>query len=279
MKEPLIVAIESAQKAGILIKEKIGSITEEEINQKSFSDFVTKVDLECEKTIITHIKKHFPNHHIMAEESANDFEKADYLWIIDPLDGTTNFIHGFPFVAISIALMYKGELIIGLIHDPLRNETFYAEKGSGAFVNCFKITVSKTNEPHLSLIATGFPFRNKHYIEDYLKIFHKMLHSVNDIRRAGSAAIDLAYVACGRVDGFFEYALKPWDIAAGALLIKEAGGVVSDFDGNDKYLLTGDIIAGNPIIHKFLAGKIKEILGGVNGQKYCAKDFRVSFII
>ncbi|MCX7988273.1 MAG: inositol monophosphatase [Thermodesulfovibrio sp.] len=265
MREPLIVAMEVAQSAGKLIKEKVGSITNEEITQKSFSDFVTKVDLESEKAIITNIKKYFPNHHIMAEESSKDYRMADYLWIIDPLDGTTNFIHGFPFIAISIALMYRGELIIGVIHDPLRNETFYAEKNSGAFLNGKKIKVSSTKEPQFSLIATGFPFRNKQYVSNYVKIFHQMLHSVNDLRRAGAAAIDLAYVACGRVDGFFEYSLSPWDIAAGTILIKEAGGVVSDFDGKDNYLLTGNIIAGNPIIHKFLADKFKEILGGVNG--------------
>lgn len=265
MREPLIVAMEAAQQAGKLVRERIGSISQEEISQKSFSDFVTKVDLESEKTIINNIKKHFPNHQIMAEESSKDYKKADYLWIIDPLDGTTNFIHSFPFIAISIALMYKGELIIGVIHDPLRNETFYAESGSGAFLNGKKIKVSSIKKPESSLIATGFPFRNKQYIEKYVKIFHRMLHSVNDLRRAGAAAIDLAYVACGRVDGFFEYALSPWDIAAGTVLIKEAGGVVSDFDGDNNYLLTGNIIAGNPVIHKFLSEKLKEILGGING--------------
>lgn len=267
MREPLIVAMEAAQQAGKLIRDRVGSISQEEISQKSFSDFVTEVDLESEKIIITNIKKCFPSHHIMAEESFKDkdYKKADYIWIIDPLDGTTNFIHSFPFIAISMALMYKGELILGVIHDPLRNETFYTEKDSGAFLNGKKIKVSRTIEPHSSLIATGFPFRNKQYIENYVKIFQQMLHSVNDLRRAGAAAIDLAYVACGRVDGFFEYALSPWDIAAGTILIKEAGGVVSDFDGKDNYLLTGNIIAGNPIIHKFLSDKLKEILGGFNG--------------
>ncbi|MCX7770971.1 MAG: inositol monophosphatase [Proteobacteria bacterium] len=265
MIDPLTVAIESAHLSGNLIKEKIGNILKEEVNQKSFSDFVTKVDLESEKTIITNIKKYFPNHQIMAEESAKDYKKSKYLWIIDPLDGTTNFIHGFPFIAISIALMYKGELIIGVIYDPLRNETFYTEKGSGAFLNGKKIKVSGTKEPNSSLIATGFPFRNKQYIENYVKIFQQMLYSVNDLRRAGAAAIDLAYVACGRVDGFFEYALSPWDIAAGTILIKEAGGVVSDFEGKDNYLLTGNILAGNPLIHKFLSDKLREILGGFDG--------------
>lgn len=265
MREPLAVAMEAAKRAGVLIKERIGSISKEEISQKSFSDFVTKVDLESEKTIINNINKHFPNHQIMTEESSKDYKNSDYLWIIDPLDGTTNFIYSFPFVAISIALMYKGELIIGVIHDPLRNETFYAEKGAGAFLNGKKIKVSSIEKSESSLIATGFPFRNKQYIEEYIKIFYQMLHSVNDLRRAGAAAIDLAYVACGRVDGFFEYALSPWDIAAGTVLIEEAGGVVSDFNGTSNHLFTGNIIAGNHAIHKFLSDKFKEILGDNNG--------------
>lgn len=260
MRDYLIVAMEAAQQAGKIIKERIGTISSEEITQKSVSDYVTEVDLYSEKTIINHIKKHFPAHQIMAEESSNNYKTAEYLWIIDPLDGTTNFIHGFPVVAISIALMYKGELVLGVIHDPTRNETFYSELGSGAFLNGKKISVSTLSLPEMSLIATGFPFRNKHYIPDYIKIFQALLYSVSDLRRAGAASIDLAYVACGRVDGFFEFALSTWDIAAGVILIKEAGGIVSDFKGADEYLKTGNIIAGNSVIHSFLVNKIKEVL-------------------
>lgn len=260
MREYLLVAMEAAHAAGIIIKERIGTIRITEITQKSISDYVTEVDVYSEKTIIEHIEKHFPTHQIMAEESSNDYKKAEYLWIIDPLDGTTNFIHGFPVVAISIALMYKGELVIGVVHDPTRNETFYAEKGSGAFLNGNRIKVSSTALPELSLIATGFPFRNKQYIDSYIKIFRELLYSVSDLRRPGAAAIDLAYVACGRVDGFFEFALSPWDIAAGVVLIKEAGGTVSDFNGGEEYLKTGHIIAGNPPIHLFLVEKIQKIL-------------------
>lgn len=265
MREPLLVAMQAAQLSGRLLKEKIGNIKCEDINQKSFSDFVTKVDFESEKIIIESLKKHFPEHRIMAEESEKDFKKAEYLWIIDPLDGTTNFIHGFPFIAISIALMHRGELVLGVIFDPLREELFYAEKGIGAFLNGKRISVSSTKDPKYSLIATGFPFRNKSYVESYVKIFHQMLYSVNDLRRAGAAAIDLAYVACGRVDGFFEYSLSPWDIAAGVVLIKEAGGKVSDFKGKDEYMVSGNIIAGNPEIHDFLCTKLKQTLGGMDG--------------
>lgn len=260
MRDYLIVAMEAAQSAGKIIKDRIGTISSEEITQKSVSDYVTEVDLYSEKTIINHIKKHFPTHQIMAEESSNNYKTAEYLWIIDPLDGTTNFIHGFPVVAISIALMYKGELVLGVIHDPARNETFYSELGSGAFLNGKKIRVSTLSLPEMSLIATGFPFRNKQYIPDYIKIFQSLLYSVSDLRRAGAAAIDLAYVACGRVDGFFEFALSAWDIAAGVILIKEAGGIVSDFEGGEEYLKTGHIIAGNSVIHSFLVNKIKEVL-------------------
>lgn len=260
MKEPLQVALEAANLAGKIIREKIGSITTEDITRKSISDYVTEVDFDSEKTIIEHIKKYFPHHQIMAEESSNSYKKAEYLWIIDPLDGTTNFIHGFPIIAISIALMCKGEFIIGVVYDPTRDELFYAEKGKGAFLNNRKIKVSSLTDPSLSLIATGFPFRNKQYIDSYLKIFRELFYSVSDLRRAGAASIDLAYVACGRVDGFFEFALSPWDIAAGILLIKEAGGVVSDFEGAEEYLKTGNIVAGNPVIHQFLVEKIKNTL-------------------
>ena len=260
MREYLIVAMEAAQEAGKIIKERIGTITDNEITQKSISDYVTEVDVLSEKTIIIRIKNHFPEHQIMAEESSNDYKKAEYLWIIDPLDGTTNFIHGFPVFAISIALMKKGEIVLGVVYDPLKNELFYAEQGSGAFLNGKRIHVSSIKEPAFSLIATGFPFRNKQFIPSYIKIFQSLLYSVSDLRRAGAAAIDLAYVACGRVDGFFEFALSPWDIAAGTVLIKEAGGIVSDFEGGQTYLKTGHIVAGNPVIHPFLIKKINEVL-------------------
>ncbi|MCS7164472.1 MAG: inositol monophosphatase [Thermodesulfovibrio sp.] len=260
MKDFLSIAIESVKQAEKVIKYRVGTISYREITQKSISDYVTEVDLHSEKTIIEYIKKHFPAHQIMSEESSNDYKKTEYLWIIDPLDGTTNFIHGFPVFAISIAMMYKGELILGVVHDPIKEETFYAEKGSGAFLNGKKIKVSSVKEPAFSLIATGFPFRNKQYIDPYIRIFRELLYSVSDLRRAGSAAIDLAYVACGRVDGFFEFSLSTWDIAAGVVLIKEAGGVVSDFEGENNYLKTGHIVAGNPIIHSFLVEKIKKSL-------------------
>ncbi len=260
MRDYLLVAIEAAKAAGYFIKERIGNIRQEDVTFKSSSDYVTEIDVHSEKIIIEHLKKHFPTHHIMAEESSRHYKKAEYLWIIDPLDGTTNFIHGFPVLGVSIALMYKGELVLGVIYDPIRDELFYAENSAGAFLNERKIKISLLSDPSLSLIATGFPFRNKKFIESYIKIFRELLFSVSDLRRAGAAAIDLAYVACGRVDGFFEFSLNPWDIAAGVVLIKEAGGLVSDFDGSDSYLSSGNIIAGNKVIHSFLVESIRKSL-------------------
>lgn len=260
MREPLLVAIEAAKLAGNIINDNIGKIQQNDITQKSISDYVTEIDIYSEKKIIEHIKKFFPNHQIMAEESSNDYKKADNLWIIDPLDGTTNFIHGFPFVAVSIALMYRGELSIGVVYDPIRDELFYAEKGGGAFLNGKRIKVSSLQDPSKSLIATGFPFRNKQYVEGYIKIFRELLYSVSDLRRPGAAALDLAYVACGKVDGFFEFSLSPWDISAGIVLIKEAGGIISDFEGGKDYFITGNIVAGNALIQNFLVDKIKGVL-------------------
>ncbi|HOA83146.1 MAG TPA: inositol monophosphatase family protein [Thermodesulfovibrio thiophilus] len=257
MKDYLSIGIQAAKLAGTIIQDRIGTISTDEITQKSVSDYVTDVDVTSEKTIIEHIKKFFPSHQIMAEESSNSYQKTEYLWIIDPLDGTTNFIHGFPVVAVSIALMHKGNIVIGVVYDPTRDELFYAEQGSGAFLNENRIKVSSIKNASLSLISTGFPFRNKQYIDQYMKIFRELLYSVSDLRRPGAAAIDLAYVASGRVDGFFEFALSPWDIAAGSILIKEAGGTVSDFEGAETYLKTGHIIAGNPEIHLFLVNKIR----------------------
>src|SRR4030065_571067 len=183
------------------------------------------------------------------EISVKEGGKGTYRWIIDPLDGTTNYIHGYPVFSISIALEYAGEIIIGVTLDPLRNELFWTEKGSGAYLNCLPMEVSKVNIGE-SLVTTGFPFRNKEMIDTYLKLFKNIFLKVSDLRRAGSAALDLAYLACGRCDGFFELGLSPWDIAAGSLLIREAGGVITDFGGGHDHLLTGNVVAGKPAIHE-----------------------------
>jgi myo-inositol-1(or 4)-monophosphatase len=256
--EFLEVAVKAARLSGQIIVEHVGKISKKDINLKQASDFVTIVDRESEKIIIDTIKKHFPDHLFLAEESLKECGKETFRWIIDPLDGTTNYIHSYPVFSISIALEYGGEIIIGVILDPLRNELFWAEKGSGAYVNCLPIEVSQLTVSE-SLVATGFPFRSKEMIDTYLKLFKNLFLKVSDLRRAGSAALDLAYLASGRCDGFFELGLSPWDIAAGSLLIKEAGGIVTDFSGGNDYIWTGNIVAGNPAVHQEILKEVRKI--------------------
>jgi myo-inositol-1(or 4)-monophosphatase len=240
----------------------LGNISKKDIDTKQASDFVTSVDLESEKIIIGIIKDSFPYHHILAEESVSKQKTGEYRWIIDPLDGTTNYIHGYPVFSISIALEYRKEIILGCVFDPMKDELFAVEKGRGAFLNGKPIKISSVNSLQDSLIATGFPFRNKDMIDLYLVLFKDIFQKVSDMRRAGSAALDLAYVACGRVEGFFEIGLSTWDIAAGAIMIKEAGGILTDFGGGSDYLITGNIVAGVPAIHKELLKEVRDVFHG-----------------
>ncbi len=263
LKEFLRIAVESAQRAGRLIRDSRGTLTFGDIAVKQAFDFVTRVDTESEALILSAIRKRFPNHKFLAEESLHEVETDDFRWIVDPLDGTTNYIHGFPFSAVSIALQYKREIIIGVIYDPFRNELFTAVKGSGAFLDGKRIRASTVSQMANALIATGFPFKRKNQTELYLTLFKNIFLGVSDIRRAGSAALDLAYIACGRFDGFFEIGLGPWDSAAGSLLIKEARGVITDFGGGDDFLSTGNIVAGNALIHSFLQDKVKGVFEGI----------------
>lgn len=260
--EFLEIAVKAAKLAGQIIVEHLGKISKRDIDLKKASDFVTTVDKESEKVIIGTIKKHFPDHLFLAEESLKECGGETYRWIIDPLDGTTNYIHSYPVFSISIALEYGGEIIAGVILDPLRNELFWTEKGSGAYLNCSSIEVSKVYMEE-GLITTGFPFRSKEIIDTYMKLFKNVFLKVSDLRRSGSAALDLAYLACGRCDGFFELGLSPWDIAAGSLLIKEAGGIVTDFKGGNDYLWTGNIVAGNPEVHKEILREAKSVFKGI----------------
>ncbi|MBM4128679.1 MAG: inositol monophosphatase [Nitrospira sp.] len=262
-KEFLDTAVRAARLAGETVLDQLGKISKRDIDLKQASDFVTSVDRQSEKLIITSIKERFPDHHILAEESIKESAGEAYRWIIDPLDGTTNFIHGYPVFSVSIALERREEIILGVTFDPLRNEIFSCEKGEGAFLNGNKIKVSEISNVKNSLITTGFPFRNKVLIDSYLRLFKNLFLRVSDMRRAGSAALDLAYLACGRCDGFFEIGLSPWDIAAGSLLIEEAGGVISDFSGGSGYLWTGNIVAGNQIVHNEILKEVKKIFGGI----------------
>jgi myo-inositol-1(or 4)-monophosphatase len=257
--EFLSTAVRAAKLAGRLLLDNLGKISKSDIGLKQASDFVTRVDRDSEQIIIRTIKEDFADHDFLAEESIKQAESDRYRWIIDPLDGTTNYIHQYPAFSISIALEYRKQIITGVIYDPLKGELFTAEKGAGAFLNKRRISISSVIDLKDALITTGFPFCKKEIIAEYLKLFQNIFIKVSDLRRAGSAALDLAYLACGRCEGFFEIGLSPWDIAAGALLVEEAGGVVTDFNGGFDYLATGNIAAGNSKIQKELLREIKNV--------------------
>jgi|WetSurMetagenome_2_1015567.scaffolds.fasta_scaffold250192_1 myo-inositol-1(or 4)-monophosphatase len=261
--EFLSTAIRAAKLAGKLLLDNLGKISKEDIGLKQTSDFVTRVDRDSEQIIIRTIREEFPDHDFLAEESIKQAESDSYRWIIDPLDGTTNYIHQYPAFSISIALEYRKQIITGLIYDPLKVELFTAKKGKGAFLNKQRISISSVIDIKDALITTGFPFRKKEIINKYLELFHNIFLKVSDLRRAGSAALDLAYLACGRCEGFFEIGLSPWDIAAGALLVEEAGGIITDFTGGTDYLSTGNIVAGNSQIQKELLKEIKRVFAGI----------------
>jgi len=260
--EIIDVAVKAAEKASEVLKKYHNELKASEVELKARNDYVTKADTEAEKVIIEEIKTHFPDHSIVAEESGIS-EGNSYKWFIDPLDGTKNFIHGLPFFCISIGVMYKDELIAGAIQIPFFNEIFTAERGSGTFRNGEKVKVSERDFTE-GLFATGFPFRGKDMLDDYLPCFKEVFLNVSGVRRCGAAAIDLAYTACGIFDGFWELSLKPWDIAAGVLMIEEAGGIVSDFKGSKEYLKSGNIIgASEKSYHKLF-----EIVNKHLGSKY-----------
>ena len=259
----LKTAVSAARLGGDIIIKNLGHLSREDIQTKQAFDFVTKVDRWSEAVIMQTIREKFPSHRFLTEETLKQEDTGDFRWIIDPLDGTTNYIHSYPIFSVSIALEYRSEVVLGVVFDPLRDELFHAVKGDGSFLNNKKINVSGVAALENSLIATGFPFRKKEMIDLYLRAFREIFSWVSDIRRAGSAAIDLAYIAAGRFEGFFELALSPWDIAAGSLLIQEAGGLISDFDGGVDYLSTGNIVAGNKSIQPEILRIIKQVFQGI----------------
>lgn len=255
--EPILnVAKIAAEEAGKIIERCFYELDKLEIQTKETNDFVTQIDKLAEAEIIDKINYYYKGKHkILGEEGgAQGPEDAFFEWIIDPLDGTTNFIHGFPQFCVSIAVLYKGKLDHAVIYDPIKREMFSASKGRGAWLNNKRIRVTGQKGFAGSLIGTGFPFRESQfsYMDDYLKMFKAVAQQAAGIRRAGSAALDLAYVASGRLDAFWELGLRSWDIAAGALIIREAGGLVSDIDGGEKFLETGDIVAANPKMFSLL---------------------------
>jgi myo-inositol-1(or 4)-monophosphatase len=244
----LNTAVKAARRAGSVIMRGSRDLDILAVSKKRHNDFVTEVDKAAEAEIIEVLHKAYPNHAILAEESgaSGAASDAEFKWIIDPLDGTTNFIHGFPQFCVSIGLMHKGVITQGVIFDPTRNELFTATRGAGAFLNDRRIRVSKRIRLTESLIGTGFPFRDMAHLEQYIAMFRDITKSALGIRRAGAAALDLAYVACGRLDAFWEIGLAPWDMAAGSLLLTEAGGLIGDLTGESGYLESGNVVGGNP---------------------------------
>ena len=243
----LNTAIEAARKAGDIAQINFARINQSDIKTKAYNEFVTFVDEEAEKAIVDIIHGRYPDHTILGEEQGLKGDESDYLWIIDPIDGTTNYIHSFPVYCVSIALKIKGRLEVAVIYDPSRQELFTAIRGMGALLDGRKIRVSKQRTLQGALLGTGFPYRDQlDWLEVYLDIFIDFTRIVGAIRRPGSAALDLAYVASGRYDGFWEFGLKPWDLAAGVLLIQEAGGLVKSMIPGEDAVESGSLLCGNP---------------------------------
>ena len=240
-------AIDAAKSAGLLLKRNIGR--RHTIEFKGVIDVVTEMDIKAEDMIMKTIKARFPEHGILTEESFEQKSGSGYRWIIDPLDGTTNYSHGFPIFCVSIALEREGEIILGVVFNPMLNELFTAEKGKGAYLNSKRIRVSGISELTKSLLATGFPYDVRTSPDNNISHFANLAVRAQAIRRAGSAALDMCYVACGRFDGFWELKLKPWDTAAAMLIIKEAGGIVTDFNGSAFSLYSGETLASNGLVH------------------------------
>ena len=252
MHPALNIAIKAARRAGQIINRASNDVDLLKVASKQPNDFVTEVDKAAEKAIIETLQEAYPGYGILAEESGltagQGTSDTEYQWIIDPLDGTTNFIHGMPQYAVSIALAKNGIVEQAVVFDPNRNELFTASRGSGAFLNDRRIRVSRRTRLNEALIGTGFPFRQFDNVDAYLAMFKELTQKTAGIRRPGAAALDLAYVAAGRLDGFWEMGLSPWDMAAGVLLIQEAGGLVSDLSGEGNHLTTGNVVAGTPKI-------------------------------
>lgn len=258
MRDPIVnIAVKAARTAGDLIIRSMDRLDSIRVSQKQPNDYVTEIDQLAEREIINVIRKAHPNHAILAEESGES-GKHEYTWIIDPIDGTRNFIHGFPQFAVSIAIRRKNKIEHGVIYDPVRQELFTATRGKGARLNDYRIRVSTRSKLEDCLLGTGFPFRHSpEQLANYTETLSTLIPICGDIRRAGAATLDLAYVASGRLDGFWELGLKPWDVAAGSLLIKEAGGIVCDLNGGEDYLNSGNIVAGTPKILKLLLKHVK----------------------
>ena len=254
----LNTAVKAARKAGAIITRASSDIDRLTIRSKRKNDFVSEVDHAAEETIIGVLREAYPAHGFLAEESGAENAEAEFVWVIDPLDGTTNFLHGFPQYCVSIGLLHKGVPNQAVVFDPNRNELFTASRGVGAYLNDRRIRVSKIDKVEDALMGTGFPFKEVGHLDDYLRMFRNVTLTCSGVRRPGAAALDLAWVAAGRIDGFWEIGLSPWDIAAGALLVREAGGLIGDLDGEDKFLESGRVVASNSKIFGALLQLLKQ---------------------
>lgn len=255
----LNIAVKAARAAGSIINRAALDVERLTITAKGINDFVTEVDQAAEQAVIETLLTAYPGHAILAEESgrAHGAKHSEYLWIIDPLDGTTNFIHGLPVYAVSIALAFRGKVEQAVVYDPSRNDLFLASKGRGAFLNDRRLRVSKRTRLAESLIGTGFPFRKGDNFKRYVEMFEQVMQHCAGVRRPGAAALDLCYVAAGWYDGFFETGLNPWDVAAGSLIITEAGGLIGNFTGEGDYLYQREAVAGNPKVFAQLVQMLK----------------------
>jgi myo-inositol-1(or 4)-monophosphatase len=254
----LNIAVKAARQAGAIINRAALDLEVLKVGSKGPNDYVSEVDRAAEEAIINILLEAYPGHGILAEESgrAHGAKHSEYVWIIDPLDGTTNFLHGLPVYAVSIALAHRGQMQQAVVYDPTRNDLFFASKGRGAYCNDRRLRVSKRLRLSESLIGTGFPFRKGDNFKRYVKMFEEIMQSCAGLRRPGAAALDLCYVASGYYDGFFETGLSPWDVAAGSLIITEAGGLIGNFTGESDYLYQREVVAGNPKVY----GQLVQIL-------------------
>jgi len=254
----LYVAVRAARRAGDMIARAFDEQDGLKVQQKGDRDYVTEVDQRAEASIVREISRHYPEHGIVSEESEKRINpKASIQWYIDPLDGTTNFIHGYPHFAVSIAAWKDGKPYLAVVHDPIRNETFEARNGNGAFLNRRRLRVSQEMRLDHALFASGLPSYRREHIEVFQKRMDRCMHKVDSYRRGGSAALDLAYVAAGRLDAYWEAGLKPWDIAAGFLLVQEAGGIATDLKGSGLDLEKGDVLASNGYLHEAFTDLLK----------------------
>ena len=259
MKPTTNIAVRAARQAGKLLLRYYGQVDAKSVSEKGRNDFVSEVDRAAEQTIIDTIRKAYPNHAILAEESGAH-RGDDFQWVIDPLDGTTNYLHGCPQFAVSIALKHRGQLESAVVYDPLREEMYTADRGGGAFLNDRRIRVTQRKDLHGALLGTGIPFRDQRFVDQYLAMMKVLIRDTAGIRRPGSAALDFAYVAAGRTDGFWELGLSPWDFAAGVLLVREAGGRVTDLAGGERYFETGNVVAGGLKVQAAMLREIQPLL-------------------